>query len=113
MERFSAPLRLVPCDDAQEGEFEGYASVFNHPVESYTPTIIEPGTFNWTSKRLYMDVVGEYYFWKRIGFFYNFRNIGNATEDVKIYGPSTPAVARFRARNDYASLWTFGLKGTF
>jgi TonB-dependent receptor len=74
---------------------------------------IEPGTFNWSSKRLYLDVVGEYYFWKRIGFFYNFRNLGNATEDVKIYGPSTPAVARFRTRIDYGSLWTFGLKGTF
>ncbi len=74
---------------------------------------IEPGTFNWTSKRLYMDVVGEYYFWKRTAFFYNFRNIGDATEDVKVFGPSTPAVAAFRTRIDYASLWTFGVKGTF
>ncbi len=74
---------------------------------------IEPGTFNWTSKRLYIDVVGEVYFWKQMAFFYNFRNIGDATEDVKIYGPNTPAVARFRTRIDYASLWTFGIKGTW
>jgi iron complex outermembrane recepter protein len=74
---------------------------------------IEPGTFNWTSKRLYIDVVGEYYFWKRTAFFFNFRNIGDATEDVKIFGPNTPAVATFRTRIDYASLWTFGLKGTW
>ncbi len=74
---------------------------------------IEPGTYNWSSKRLYIDVVGEIYFWKRTAFFYNFRNIGDATEDVKIYGPSTPSVARFRQRIDYASLWTFGLKTTF
>jgi len=74
---------------------------------------IEPGTYNWTSKRLYIDIVGEYYFWKRTAFFFNFRNIGDATEDVKIYGPSTPEVARFRTRIDYASLWTFGVKGTW
>ncbi len=74
---------------------------------------IEPGTFNWTSKRLYVDVVGEYTLWKRTAFFFNFRNIGDATEDVKIYGPNTPAVARFRTRIDYASLWTLGLKGTW
>jgi hypothetical protein len=74
---------------------------------------IEPGTFNWTSKRLYVDVVGEISLRGRIALFYNFRNIGNATEDVKIYGPSTPSVARFRQRIDYASLWTVGLKGTF
>ncbi|MSU48198.1 MAG: hypothetical protein EXS37_03755 [Opitutus sp.] len=74
---------------------------------------IEPGTFNWTSKRLYVDVVGEYYFWKRTAFFFNFRNIGDATEDTKIYGPNTPAVARFRQRIDYASLWTLGIRSTF
>lgn len=74
---------------------------------------IEPGTFNWTSKRLYVDVVGEVLLRGQISLFYNFRNIGDATEDVKIYGPSTGSVARFRQRVDYASLWTVGLKGTF
>ncbi|MEO6244201.1 MAG: hypothetical protein ABIQ12_02090, partial [Opitutaceae bacterium] len=74
---------------------------------------IEDSTFNWTSKRMYMDVVGEYYFWKRMAFFFNLRNVGDATEDVKIFGPSTPRVARFRTRIDYASLWTFGVKGTW
>jgi len=74
---------------------------------------IEPSTFNWTSKRLYVDVVGEITLTKRIALFYNFRNIGDATEDIKIYGPTTPAVARFRQRIDYGSLWTVGLKGTF
>ncbi len=74
---------------------------------------IEDSTFNWTSKRMYLDVVGEYYFWKRMAFFFNLRNLGDATEDVKIFGPSTPRVARFRTRIDYASLWTFGVKGTW
>jgi TonB-dependent receptor len=74
---------------------------------------IEDGTFNWTSKRLYIDVVGEFVVWRQTALFFNFRNLGDATEDIKIYGPSTPAVARFRQRIDYASLWTFGLKGTY
>jgi TonB-dependent receptor len=78
-----------------------------------TGNSIEPGTFNWTSKRLYVDVVGEYNLWKRTAFFFNLRNVGDATEDVKVFGPSTPEVARFRTRIDYASLWTFGIKSTF
>ncbi len=74
---------------------------------------IEPGTFNYSSKRLYVDVLGEYYFWKRIGFFVNLRNVGDATEDTEILGPSTPQHAQFRQRIDYASLWTIGFKGTW
>ena len=74
---------------------------------------IEPGTFNWSSKRLYVDVLDEYYFWKRVGLFVNLRNVGDATEDTEITGPNTPAHAQFRQRIDYASLWTIGIKGTF
>ena len=76
-------------------------------------TSIGPGTFTWGSKRLYVDVLGEYYFWKRVGLFVNLRNVGNATEDTEVAGPLTPAHAQFRLRIDYASLWTIGLKGTF
>ena len=82
----------------------------NAPVTGFG---IEPGTFNYSSKRLYIDVLGEYYFWKRVGFFVNLRNVGNATETTEIYGPSTPEHAQFRQRIDYASLWTIGIKGTF
>jgi len=78
-----------------------------------TGTGIEPGTFNWTSKRLYVDVDAEYRFWKRTAFFLNLRNIGDATEDTKVFGPNTPAVATLRTRIDYASLWTIGVKSTF
>ncbi|MDO8541666.1 MAG: carboxypeptidase regulatory-like domain-containing protein [Opitutaceae bacterium] len=74
---------------------------------------IEPGTYNWGGKRLYVDVSGEYYVWKRLALFMNLRNIGDATEDAKVYGPSTPAHANFRSRLDFGSLWTFGLKGRF
>lgn len=74
---------------------------------------IEPGTYNWASKRLYVDVLGEYYFWKRVGVFVNLRNVGATYEDAEIYGPSTPAHAQFRQRLDHGSLWTFGVKSTF
>jgi len=74
---------------------------------------IEPGTYNWYNKRLYIDVQGEYFFWKRVAVFANLRNIGAAYEDTEIYGPSTPEHAQFRQRLDHGSLWTFGVKGTF
>jgi hypothetical protein len=74
---------------------------------------IQSGTFNYSAKRLYIDVLGEYYFWKRVGVFVNLRNVGNATEDTEILGPNTPEHAQFRQRIDYASLWTIGFKGTW
>jgi iron complex outermembrane receptor protein len=78
-----------------------------------TGTGIEPGTYNWGSKRLYIDISGEYSLTRRIGLFVNLRNINDATEDMKVAGPSTPAQAQFRQRLDFGSLWTLGVKGTF
>lgn len=74
---------------------------------------IEPGTFLYWSKRLYLDLNGEYYFYKRYAAFASLRNVGDAPDDLKVYGPSTPAVARFRQRTEFGALWTFGIKGTF
>ena len=74
---------------------------------------IEPGTYNWGSKRLYIDLLGEYNVSKRFALFANLRNLNDATEDLEIAGPSTPAHAQFRQRIDFASLWTFGLRGRF
>jgi TonB-dependent receptor len=74
---------------------------------------ISPGTYNWAAKRLYVDVLAEYYFWKRVGVFMNLRNVGATYEDAEIHGPLTPPHAQFRQRLDHGSLWTFGLKGTF
>ncbi len=74
---------------------------------------IEPGTYSWGSKRLAVDVLGECFFLKRFAVFANLRNSTDATVDTKIFGPSTPAHANFSRRIDYASLWTFGVKGTF
>jgi len=74
---------------------------------------IEPGTYTWWSKRLYLDLNGEYRFYKRFALFASLRNVGDAPDDIKIYGPSTPPVARFRQRIEFGSLWSFGVKGTF
>ncbi len=74
---------------------------------------IEPGTFTYWSKRLYLDLNGEFYFYKRFAVFANLRNFGDATDDVQVYGPSTPEHAQFRQRIGFGSLWTFGIKGTF
>ncbi|MSU49305.1 MAG: TonB-dependent receptor [Opitutus sp.] len=74
---------------------------------------IEPGVFNWWAKRLYIDVSGEYKLTKRFALFANLRNVGDATEDLKIFGPNTPAYATFRQREDFASLWTMGVRATY
>jgi hypothetical protein len=83
------------------------------PVTSTATNSIEPGTYNYRSKRLYVDVSGEYYLRRNLALFAALRNVNGATEDTKIYGPHTPDYAKFRQRDDYASLWTFGVKGNF
>src|SRR5436305_3187273 len=62
---------------------------------------IEPGTFTWFSKRMYLDLSTEYRFRKAYALFLSIRNVGNTPEDIKVYGPSTPAAARFRERIEY------------
>lgn len=74
---------------------------------------IEPETYNWTPARTLVDVMGEYYVWKKVALFANFRNITGTPEEMEIAGPSTPAGARFRTQQDYGVLWTFGLRSTF
>ncbi|MEY4685992.1 MAG: hypothetical protein RIR76_15 [Verrucomicrobiota bacterium] len=74
---------------------------------------IEPNTYNWGSKRLYIDVNADYVLNRRFTLFGGMRNIHNQTEDSKVHGPNTPAYAKFRQRVDYGSAWTFGLRGTF
>jgi TonB-dependent receptor len=74
---------------------------------------IEPGSYTWGAKRLLIDVIGEYYFYKRIAVFANLNNVADTPSDLKIYGPSTPAYATFRQRQNFGSLWTFGVRGSF
>ena len=74
---------------------------------------IEANTYTWGAKRSYIDVTGEYSFRKNFSVFTNLRNVNDPTDDVEIAGPNTPAIAQFRQRAEFGSLWTFGLKGTF
>ena len=74
---------------------------------------IEPGTYEWASKKLIIDLQGEYYLRRNIAVFASLRDVGVATEDIEVAGPGTPPHAQFRSRQDFGSLWTFGLKGTF
>jgi TonB-dependent receptor len=91
---------------------ENYRGIQRRAV--VTGASIEPGTYNYRTKRLYVDVSGEYYLNRKFGLFMSMRNIGGATEDQKTYGPHTPLYARFRQRDDYGgSLWTAGIKGSF
>ena len=74
---------------------------------------IEPGTFTWMSKQLFLDLQAEYFFRRSFGVFVNLRNVGDATNDTQILGPSTPEHAQFRQRTTYGSLWSFGVRGSF
>lgn len=74
---------------------------------------VEPGTFNWASQRLSYDLDAEYRLSRRFALFANLRNVGDATDDTELAGPSTPPAAQFRGRIDNGALWTFGVKGTF
>ena len=74
---------------------------------------IEANTYNWSSKRLVIDFNAEHFLTKRLTLFCSLSNLFDDPVDNKIYGPSTPDYARFRQRQNYGSLWTFGLKGLF
>jgi hypothetical protein len=74
---------------------------------------VEPGTFVYNSKIMNLELQGEYRLRKNIAVYFTARNLLAESEDTQTYGPSTPLHARLRDRNDIASAWTFGLKGSF
>ena len=76
---------------------------------------IEPGTYIWAPPLRFLDVQGEYNLGRHVSLFANLRNLRNTpTTVVERYGPSTPGVARlYQLTKDGASLWTFGVKGSF
>ncbi|MEO6245276.1 MAG: TonB-dependent receptor, partial [Opitutaceae bacterium] len=80
---------------------------------SITGRGIEPGTYEWRSKKLLRDIYADYALTKHLGLFASLRNVGSAPEDLQRFGPSTPSIARFRQRQDYGSAWIFGMRGTF
>ncbi|MBI5692338.1 MAG: carboxypeptidase regulatory-like domain-containing protein [Verrucomicrobia bacterium] len=74
---------------------------------------IEPGTYNWTAKRLSVDLLGEYYFRRGTALFANLRNLRDQPLDTKAAGPNTPKYAQFRGRTQNGAVWSFGVKTTF
>ncbi len=75
---------------------------------------IEPGTYNWNSKQLNVDLQADYTFTRKLTLFAAIRNFGDsAPTDNKIYGPSTPSHATFRSREEVGALVTLGVKGNF
>jgi iron complex outermembrane receptor protein len=74
---------------------------------------IEPSTYIWGSKRSYIDLTGEYSIRKNFALFAHLRNLNDPTDDQETAGPNTPAEAQLRQRQDFGSLWTVGIKGTF
>ena len=70
---------------------ENYRGIQRRGIVASTATNgIEPGTYNYRPKRLYIDISGEYFITRQLGFFIALRNFGGATEDQKTYGPNTP-----------------------
>jgi TonB-dependent receptor len=78
-----------------------------------TGAAFDPASFTWGSKKLNLDLQGEYFLRRGFAIFANLRNVLDATEDVEITGPLTPPHAQFRSRQDFGSLWTVGFKGSF
>ena len=74
---------------------------------------IDPATYNWNSKRLLVDLNGEYRFTRRLSLFANLSNLGDAPVDLEISSPLTPEHAQLRQRQQWGATWTFGLTGTF
>jgi len=74
---------------------------------------IAPGTYNWASKRMIVDLNGEYRLTPRLALFASLANLGDAPVDLQIYGSNTPEHAQFRQRQQWGAIWTFGIKGTF
>jgi TonB-dependent receptor len=78
-----------------------------------TGTSIEPGTYNYFAPRAYLDVEGQYYFWRNLSLYANLRNVKDQPIDREVFGPNTPEHAQLSFRSDFGSLWTFGVRGTF
>jgi iron complex outermembrane receptor protein len=82
-------------------------------LSAITGRSIQPGTFEYRSKRMLRDIYADYFFRRNMAAFMSLRNVGSEPEDVKRYGPTTPAIARFRQRQDYGAAWIFGVRGIF
>lgn len=74
---------------------------------------IEPNSYQWTSKRLLVDLSAEYSFSKSIGAYITVGNLTDETQDYERAGPHTPVNSQFYFRDWFGALWTVGVKSTF
>ncbi len=74
---------------------------------------IAADTYQWGSKRLYVDLTCDYNLSRKLGLFASFRNLTGEVQDIQAFTASTPESARFLSRGDYAGVWSFGVKGSF
>jgi TonB-dependent receptor len=82
----------------------------NGPV---TGASIPAGTYNYTARRVFLDLLGEYNLTPRLGLYFTLRNVLDMPEQQEVDGPGVPQHATFRSAEFSGSLWTFGLRGTF
>lgn len=74
---------------------------------------IEPGTYSWNGRRMYVDASAEYNLTRRLTVFASARNLNEAMIDFEMAGPSTPERFHLYNREDHGAAWVFGVKGSF
>jgi len=74
---------------------------------------IDPDTSNWAESRLIVDFSAEYFLGKHLTLYANLNNLFDEPVDMQIAGPSTPSYARLSQRQNFGSLWTFGIRAKF
>ena len=82
----------------------------NGPV---TGASIPAGTYNYTVRRVFLDLLGEYNLNRRFSLYFTLRNVLDMPDQQEVDGPGVPQHATFRSAEFAGSLWTFGIKGTF
>ena len=78
-----------------------------------TGASIPAGTYNYTVRRVFVDLLGEYNLNRRLSLYFTLRNVLDMPEQQEVDGPGVPQHATFRSAEFAGSLWTFGIKGTF
>lgn len=76
-------------------------------------TNVDPGTYNYNSPKLNLDVNAEFRVTKWLSLFANVRNVNNVPWRQEAYGPNTPAYARGTRWIEYGPNALFGVKGSF
>lgn len=76
-------------------------------------TNVNPGTYNYNSPKLNLDVNAEFRLTRWLSLFANVRNVSNVPWRQEAYGPASPAYARGTRWIEYGPNALFGVKGSF